>query len=61
MPRNTRRKFKVWSGDGDVSAETPAGADPLELQGDATALGELGKQKKSPYSLPGDQKGLLSA
>lgn len=53
-------EIQIWSGDGDASARTPAGSGPLELQGDATALGELGDQKKSPYSLPGNQKGALS-
>lgn len=60
MPRNTRREIKVWSIDGDASAGTSAGAGLLVLQGDATAFGELGKQKKSPYCLMGNQKGPLS-
>lgn len=60
MLSNTRWNFKVWSSDGDASARTPAGSGPLELQGNATALGELGEQKKSPYSLLGNQKGSLS-
>lgn len=54
VPRKTRRKFNIWSGDGDTSAATPSGAGPLKPQADVTALGERGKQKKSPYSYPGD-------
>jgi len=57
MPGNRRRKFKAWRGDGDASAGTPAAAGPLELQGDAAALGELGKRRRSPRSLPGEWKG----
>lgn len=60
-PMNTRRKFKVWSGDGDASVGIPAGAGRMELRGDATALGELGKRKNLPDSLLGDRKGLPSA
>lgn len=54
MPQNTKRKFKVWSSDGDAFGE-------LVSSDGASALDELGKQNKSLCSLPGDQKGLLSA
>lgn len=44
MPRKTRRKFKIWSGDGDASADLAH----RNLGGDVTVLDELWKQRNHP-------------